>query len=309
MQIERFKTGWKSFPLARTGMGALLLALTFPCCTVGLEVTLEPEEQVLAAYVLINCGDTTSTAVAEPSVTFNETFNLNNSKLNGPARLQLFREGALWAEFSQEGPSVYYSASHLPLGIEQVEWEMVVSHPDFGEGRATGRPPVPGSLLSARLQSEYPLPDGGLAGEVLELRIQDPPGVRNYYEIALLNGPADSSEVIYLNSHLLFATSDTTFTPANSFTLIDRWLFSDEVGDGDIITVAFSPIIPRGELQEPWLSIRYVSEPYYNYLQTLSNSGEQILEPLQGVKGRFSNFDNLFGVFALYLEELAPVEN
>ena len=290
-------------------LGTLFLALILSNCTVELEADLEPEDQVLAAYVWINCGDSVSTAIVEPSVAFDETFNLNQSRLNGPAGLQLFKAGERWAEYRQNGQSSYYSSVHPPVGLGQEEWQLVVSHPDFGEARASGRPPSPGSVLSASLKSEYPRPEGGLAGNALEVKIQDPAGVRNFYEVALLNGPADSSQVVYLTSHFLMATSDTAFFPSNSFTLIDRWLFSDEVGDGDAITVAFSPISSREELEQPWLNIRYVSEPYYQYLKSLSNSGEQILEPLQGAQGSFSNFDNgrFFGVFALYVEERLPV--
>lgn len=285
-----------------------MLAATLFGCTIDLEVTLEPEEEVLAAYAFVNCSAEASTVIVESSITFNEAFGLDDSKLAGPAQVQLFREGELWAEYRQQGGSVFYKTSHLPVGREQVEWEIVVSHPDFGEGRAKSRPPVPGILLSASLKQDYPFPDGGQAADALEIKIQDPPGVRNYYEIALLDGPADSLETIILNRFLLYATGDTAFIPASFFPLDGRWLVSDEAGDGEVLTLAFSSSVSREALQQPLLNIRYVPEAYYEYLKSLAGSGEQALEPFQLAQRGYSNFENILGVFALYLEERAPVD-
>lgn len=277
-------------------------------CTVELDVDLEPEEAVLAAYGLINCGDSSSYVIVEPGMSFGGTFMPDSSLLEGPARVQLLLGGALWAEFRQEGNSSTYSAGHLPLGPEQQEWELVVSHPRFGEGRAKGLPPMPGTVLSASLKPAYPLPGGGLADDVLEVVLKDPPGVRNFYEIALLNGPPDSLESVYLPSQLLFAVNDTAFSPPSSFAFADRWLFSDEVGDGDTITIAFSFITPQAPLSQPWLNIRYVSQAYYDYLRSLASSSQEFLDPLEGTKGAYSNFENIFGVFALYIGERVQVE-
>lgn len=296
---------------------AFLIRLMYPvwllfflsACTVRLDVELEPEEEILVTYALFNCLDSATTAIVESSIGFEETFNLNRSKLDGPATVQLFRAGELWAEYGQEGQSVYYSAGHPPIGLGQQEWEMVVSHPGFGEARAKGRPPVPGTVLSARLLPEYVLPDGSRRDGVLEVKILDPSGGRNYYELALLNGPADSLQTVFLASLFLVETADTSFYPTASFGLGDRWLFSDEVGDGQEITLAFQTGSPAEGLEQPRLSIRYVSEAYYLYLKSLLNSGEPLLEPFQGGRGRYSNFGRNFGVFALYVEEVVPVSN
>ena len=290
-------------------MYTTLLLFSFSACTVRLDVELEPEEEILVTYALFNCLDSATTAIVESSIGFEETFNLSRSKLDGPATVQLFRAGELWAEYGQEGQSVYYSASHPPMGLGQQEWEMVVSHPDFGEARAKGRPPVPGSVLSARLLPEYVLPDGSRRNGVLEVKIQDPAGGRNYYELALLNGPPDSLQAVFLTSHFLIQTADTSFFPASSLGIADRWLFSDEGLDGQAMALAFQTLYPIQDLEQPRLSIRYIPEAYYLYLKSLLNSGEPLLEPFQGGRGRYSNFDRNFGVFALYVEEVLPVSN
>ncbi len=288
---------------------AACLALAGAGCTVPLEANLEPEEDVLAVYGLINCLDSSSWLVIEPGLSFTEAFQPDNSQLEGPATARLLVEGALWAEFRQEGAGSRYVAGHLPPGLEQREWELVVSHPRFGEGRAKGQPPRPGALLSARLLSGYLLPDGGRADNVLEVAIQDLPGAANYYELALLNGPEDSLEVVFLPNPLLFAVNDSVFSSNSSFAFADRWLFSDGEGDGGRLTLAFSPQTPRGELRQPWLNIRYVSQAYYNYMKSLADSGQEIFNPFQGNQASFSSFDEpFFGVFALYAGERVKVE-
>ncbi len=208
------------------------------------------------------------------------------------------------------GERVYVSETPLQVGKS---YSLRVSAPGFATVRATDTVPgpVPTSIVSHRIEASDPTPDepGGLAitDFSIRLRIQDPPGEKNHYQIRVI-APDRSGK-----HDLHFSTRDPSIIADNRIEdpIIDGMeaffgtapFFKDTLFDGQTHEIELSSVdnvVLASQERLLWVQVLYVSEMYYKHLRSALLHDYTQENPFAEPVRIYSNVENGYGIFAGY---------
>ena len=209
---------------------------------------------------------------------------------------------------------VYVSETPLQAGES---YALRVSAPGFETVRATDTipGPVPTSIVSHRIETSDLMSDlldlapGELAVSdfSIRLRIQDPPGEKNHYQIRMI-APARSGE-----RDLYFSTRDPSIIADNRIEdpVIDGVeafsgtapFFKDALFDGQAHEIELSyaeGVVLASRERLLRVQVLYVSETYYKHLRSALLHEHTQENPFAEPVNIYSNVENGYGVFAGY---------
>ncbi len=203
-------------------------------------------------------------------------------------------------------------ASEKPLQAGRV-YSLRVSAPGFETVHAvdSAPPTVPTSIESYRVETSDPAPgEPGVTSITdfrLTLKIQDPPGERNHYQIRVIapdrRGRFD----------LRFSTKDPSIIADNRIedsVLEDvepfrgsEPFFKDVLFDGESHEIELSSArytVAASLERRIWVEVRFVSETYYRHLRSALLHNTTVDNPFAEPVRIYSNIENGYGIFAGY---------
>lgn len=284
-------------------------AVALSGCSLELEVPDPAEPRQIVVLAFVECRDTASQALVERTFGFNDPYPTTDPSFRGRARVALSRQGRVLSEFQHVPESNYYRGRHAAIGLDS-GIVLSVEHPQFGLVEASQEPPATAELLSARLLRDVALPGGEKLSRALEVRLRDEAGRENYYELTLHGGDSLVEGNVFL-FNLAQARAGNEQREIRSFlSLYDgSRLFTDEGLDGAEISLLFGLGDEADDWPAPALAVRFTTESYYRYREYTASTQSDGFSPAAANQEPFTNFSGGgLGVFALYVEERAPVE-
>ncbi|MCI5081533.1 MAG: DUF4249 domain-containing protein [Saprospiraceae bacterium] len=284
-----------------------LILIVMSSCEEEIPIVLPEQEEQLGAYVFIDQTADTAAVVIERTLRFEETLTENDAKLQGMARVDLFEEGSLIVNFKQRDFSIFYEAQDT-LGIEEGKtYSIEIEHPQFETMIASEQAIVNPVKPSVAKIENYTLPDGLIRDFVVVFDINDPEGESNFYSVGAFASQKGSTEVSTINPNEIILVVDGVAQSDFEFiSLGDDIYFGDESFNGKNVQI----LIPDFAffLEPDQVVFFNISESYYNFMRFLDNDLDVDYGAFLETIPVYSNFENGFGVFAFFTEEVIDLQ-
>ena len=197
------------------------------------------------------------------------------------ATVQIYEDDEVVALLAQSAPGMYnlYQGSRPIPGHE---YTLVVSAPGLEEITSCDSLPIP-------VQIDRYTVDSAVNPENITIYFTDPPDIKNYYQVLILQEYEGSAYPIEFESDdLIFETWGGVEA--------DEAYFEDSLisGQNYALKMRIQPFYP---VDYVYILLLSVSESYYKYMQSTKDLDDNpFVEPLRA----FGNINNGFGIFAGY---------
>ena len=233
--------------------------------------------------------------------------NITEDQYQDSATVTLFRDGVKVGDLESLDdtfrPFNYGYFNQGAIGSNGVEFEIKVVHPTLGEASAKSTMPNLVPIKEIEYKKDVRSGDFGDREDAVEITFDDPLGVENYYEFALIQADTFGSGEVFIND-LFTSFNDPNISEGVKF---NYYLLSDESFDGKEYKFRlFGNDFSSGAIFVLW---RSVSKSTYLYSKSVSDQLDaQDLGTFADPVSIFSNVENGLGVFGLKAERLYPLE-
>ncbi len=265
--------------------------LTFSCELV-LDVDLPEAETQLAAHCFLLNSDSTLRVSAGNTVGLLEA---GDPERFDDATVRLWEGEQLLLTF-QSGEAAPFRPAQEPGRTYRLE----VEYPGLETISAEQTMPAPVPVIEAVLNVNASVDQEGDDVHLLNLTIDDPAGVDNYYELAVV-GDGENG----WNDFQLRPLEDQ---------VVGNWVYNDYITlddatfDGKEQELVFRFFSYSDRIEEASLIWRTITPERYRYLNSFTNQQRAEDNPFAEPAPIFSNMEGGLGIFAIGWEERAPVQ-
>lgn len=283
------------------------ILLLLSACERVLDVRFQQEDLLLTGYAYLSADDTSSVILVDRTLQVSEFFDRNQARLNGPAEVELYRDGQLIALFQQRFETADYVADHPPLNETGAVYQLRVRHPDFPDLRAESRVPARASSLQVERLETYQLAGGQTVAEVLRITFDDPPAAGDFYEMRFehISEPAPHFVEPLRTNLLEIRAGDRVISAGQAFQHLtyDNWLFNDDELNGRPVQLIFEQqedVFNEGTV---FLVFRNITREQYEFVAFLRSEDRELPYPFSANQVVYTNVEGGFGLFAIYQEQ------
>jgi len=257
-----------------TGIVALLIMIG---CETVVDVDIPDHEPVIVANCLFSSEEDWQLHLCKSRrILDNDSFeNITD------ATVHIYEDDEVVAILAQSAPGLY-NLSQGSRPIPGHEYTLVVSAPGLAEVSSCDSLPIPVQI------ARYTV-DSAVNPENITIYFTDPPDIKNYYQVLILQEYAGSAYPIEFESDdLIFETWGGVEA--------DEAYFEDSLisGQSYALKMRLEPFYP---VDYVYILLLSVSESYYKYMQSTKELDDNpFVEPLRA----FGNINNGFGIFAGY---------
>jgi hypothetical protein len=277
------------------------------------EIDPPPYEKQLSFHLNLSDQDTVAEVILTRNFGILEYVPSQNQYLVYGGSVELLKNGQPWLALQPVSTDSSFLLSGTlpePFQIGQT-YTVRATHPDFPLVEATQVVPGDFQLDSAKVKREAISGPFGDVYDLIDVYIQDAPGVRNYYEVKiftlLFNIGEDpvtgEPDTIFFDSYNLYPEDFSDPSVLNG--IQGGALFSDQFFEGK--TYKFQAQVYANS--NPYLiQVRNITEDYYkwsrSYLEKLNSEENFLVEPISV----FNNLKDGLGIFTLAREKRIVIE-
>lgn len=281
----------------------VLTSIMLASCSTELMVDLPPRQQDLVVYGFINPKDTISSIFVNRTSGLNEDLNLDQTLLGSPAIVTLWDGPQLITTFTAPTDAPFYAATMTPFGVPGQTYLMRAEHPEFGMSEARSKIPDEVEMLEVKAIQDFYSRNNELITHGIEITFEDPIDVTNLYTFSFFNDQFGTGGLSLTEMQLVDIISPQ-MPEVESVSHIRNVTLRDEHFNGQRVSLRFE--VFSGNNQPPsdnaYVKVRFLDTPEYLHIQSLYSPVEIELEPIVDPSPAYTNFDQGFGVFSLFVE-------
>ena len=308
-------------PLFGKGIGGLLVFLSsiaLVSCTDFFSQTIEidppPYTKQLSFHVNLTDQDSGVRVVLTRNFGILETVPNYNDFYVKSGSAELYKDGQKWLTLTPLSvDSSFVLEGKLPEMLKSGStYEIRAEHPDYSVVSAIQRMPEDFTVDSARIKRSAITGQFGDKFDLLDVFLQDQPGVRNYYEVVISTLYYDTSydpstgnyDTIRVFEYALYPEDFSD--PNVVYGVKGSGLISDQFFDGQ--AYKFQAKIYAGSGSLLTVRVRNVTEEYYKWSRSYQAKYESEDNPLVEPVSVFNNLTNGLGIFSVGREKIFMVQ-
>ncbi|MBC7778210.1 MAG: DUF4249 domain-containing protein [Phycisphaerae bacterium] len=292
---------------------------------------------ILSSLALVSCEDFFSQTVEidPPPYTKQLSFHLNLTDQDSSVRLvltrnfgiletvpsyndyfvkegsaELYKDGQKWIALAPlSADSSFVLVGDLPEPLQSGStYEIRAEHPDYPKVSATQIMPSDFVVDSARIKVNSSSGQNGQQFDLIEVFLQDQPGVRNYYEVAIstinyiTNYDPSTGQFDTLGVYKYPVYPEDFSDPNVAFGVKGSGLIGDQFFDGQ--AYKFQARIYSGYGSEYTIRVRNITEDYYRWSRSYEAKYDADENPLVEPVSVFDNLVDGLGIFSVSREKV-----
>lgn len=279
-----------------------------------IEIDPPPYTKQLSFHLNLTDQDSSARLVLTRNFGILETVpNINDFYVKGGSA-ELYKDGQKWLTLTPLSfDSSFVLMGKLPEVLKSGStYEIRAEHPDYLAVSALQRMPEGFTVDSARVKRNALSGQFGDKFDLLDVFLQDQPGVRNYYEVAISTLYYDTSydpntglyDTIRVFEYALYPEEFSD--PNVVYGVKGSGLISDQFFDGQ--SYKFQARIYAGSGTLLTVKVRNVTEEYYKWSRSYQAKYDSEENPLVEPVSVFNNLTNGLGIFSVGREKVFFVQ-
>ena len=229
-------------------------------------------------------------------------------------KAELYQDGQKWLTLNPlNADSTFVLVGKLPQTLRPGStYEIRAEHPDFPKTSAVQVMPGDFVVDSARVRRNIGSGQFGEKFDLIEVYLQDPPGIRNYYEVVIsdfylnlvYNPNTGTVDTLGYAEYPIYVDDYTD--PNVSFGFRSGGLISDQFFAGQ--AYKFQARVSSGSASTFTVRVRNITEDYYRWSRSYQSKYDTEDNPLVEPISVFNNLVDGLGIFSVAREKVFIVQ-